>query len=497
METTTSPKTPYREIARHSSVYMIGMILTRLAPLVMIPLYTHYLTPDDYGVVALLVMTGDVIAILISMGLSVAVFRFYAEKEQESEKKKVVSTALVMGNALFFCIFGTLVIFSSQVSTLVFGSAEYTYYFQLTFVALALQASIEIPLSYLRARSKSSEFVIVSIVRTVLQLTLNVVLIAVVHLGILGILYSTLTTFAITASYLMYVTIRDCGITVSRSIGRQLVSYGYPLVFSNMGEFILTFSDRFFLKAYTNLTEVGLYTLGYKFGMFVSFIVLAPFHQHWSIEMFKIDKRPDREEVFRKVLMAVSMAALIFIFMLSVFIKEIVHILASPSYLSAYKVVPIVALGYYYFGLARFFRLGAMITKRTKYIAYSTSIAAVVNVLLNLLLIPRFGMFGAGAATVGSFFVQFAVMAYWSNKLYPVSFSWTRLNLLLLYAIVILLVSYSVMPDNILLGILKDSIFALIFLGSMYFFWMRPEEKNIVRNIIRKPRAGIRTLFES
>jgi len=338
----TPEKTSYSRIIKHSSIYMLGIILSRVISFIMLPIYTRFLTPGDYGVLELLTMTSDAISILIGMGLPSAIFRFYSEKETQEEKNRVISTALISGASLFFLVFSILFLNSGAFSKLVFGKDTYTTYFRVIFISMMFSSSIELPLVFLRAKARSFEFVILSSIKLAIQLSLNIYFVVYLGYGVIGVLYSTLIASVLLSIYLLITTFRSCGLGFSTGILKDLVKYGVPLIFSQLGAFVLTFSDRYFIQAYFNVNEVGLYSLGYKFGTIVSALLMGPFFQHWAIEMFEIDKRADREQVFVNIFDAMFVVSMILIFMESIFIKEAVRIISAPEYLLAYTIVPII-----------------------------------------------------------------------------------------------------------------------------------------------------------
>ncbi|UCC80211.1 MAG: flippase [Candidatus Zixiibacteriota bacterium] len=490
-------KSIYRRIFRHSVIYVAGTILSRAISFILLPIYTRYLTPSDYGVVGLISMTCDVIAMIIGVGITAAVLRFYSEKESPEEKKRVISTALIGGSAFFIIVFGLTSFFSKSFSILIFGEATYTYYMQIAFITMIFYAFIEVPLAFLRADARSVEFVIINLVKLIIQFSLNVWFIVFLGYGVLGILYSSLISFVLISIYLLASTVKECGFGFSRSIFRELLQYGYPLILADLGAFVLTFSDRYFLRAYQNLTEVGLYSLGYKLGMLLSFLLIAPFHQHWAAEMFQVDKREDRKEVFVRVFTMISITSLIFIFTLSVYIKEIIRIISAPEYLQAYTVVPFICVAYYFNGMMEYVQLGSLIRKKTKYVAYSTTIAAVSNIILNFLLIPPFGIYGAGVSTIISFYIRFIIVYKLSQKVYPLSYRWTRLNILLAYSAAILLASYQLTYSNLVASIAKDTAFLALFLALTFLFWLRGKERELILTIIKNPRKAAKVLAES
>ncbi len=493
----SSGTSSYRRIVKHSSVYMTGMIISRVISFVMLPLYTHYLSPDDYGILELLMTTSDIIAIVVGIGLSDAVFRFYSEARSLEEKNRVISTALYMGVTLFFVIFGLMFLNARFFSSLLFTSEDYTRHFQLVFFSFALTGAVELPFVYLRARAQSVKFVVLSTIRLITQLGLNILFIVVLGYKVLGVLYSTVIVSATMSLYLVVSTMRGCGFGFSRDLVRKFVSYGLPLVASGVGTFIVTTSDRFILKAFRDLDEVGLYSLGFKFGSMVILVLMGPFFQHWAIEMFEIAKRRDHEEVFARVSDGIFFLSIILIFGVSVYIKEIIMIIAAPEYLEAYTVVPIVCLAYYFSSLAYFVEAGVLIQKKTKYIAYSMIAAVVTSLGLNFLLIPSFGMYGAGVAVACTFSVRFLLIYRWSQKVYPLPYKWFRLNSILVYGALLLVGSFLIRTDGLVVGLIKDTAVVSIFLATVFFLGLKAGERALIIRAVkaaRNPRQALKTL---
>ncbi len=295
-----SEKTSYRKILGHSSIYVAGVMISKLVGFVMIPIYTHYLSPADYGTLELLSTTTDVLAILIGIGLAQAVLRFYYDFNDRERQNEVVSTALIASIVCFLIIFGLLTLRSDFISKLVFGSKDLTYYFQIMFISMVFSSGIEIPLTYLRAQQRSVYFVTVNLVRLIIQLSLNIYFIVVLGYGVLGVLYSGLIASVLIGIYMTVVTLRDTGFNFSFVRLKDLFRFGYPLIFSHLGAFVLTYSDRYFLKHFADLTEVGIYSLAYKFGMIVSALLIVPFHQFWMAEMFAVAKREDARQFLQR-----------------------------------------------------------------------------------------------------------------------------------------------------------------------------------------------------
>jgi O-antigen/teichoic acid export membrane protein len=210
---------------------------------------------------------------------------------------------------------------------------------------------------------------------------------------------------------------------------------------TSFSAFELNFADRFFLQHYTNLPTVGIYALGYKFGYMLSFLLIQPFIMIWGVRMYDVAKRPDAGAVFSRIMAYFTLLICTAALAMSLLIKGIISIVASPQFHDAYKVVPAVALAYVFYGMSFYFQTGIYISKRTSYLGLMGAICALANVLFNFLLIPRFGAMGASWATALSFLLM-AILAYtFSQRVYRIPYALFRTALPVATAIAIYFLS--------------------------------------------------------
>ncbi|MCB0324877.1 MAG: oligosaccharide flippase family protein, partial [Bdellovibrionales bacterium] len=177
-----------KQVAKNSLIYGLGDLLTKLVGFLLIPLYTHYLTTAEYGVLELLDLTSYIVGFLLAMGIAQAVMRFYFEYESEEERNRVVSVALL---TVWLASAGGLVVLqvcAPWFSEAVFQSADYGPHFRILFATLAVTISNEIPLQYLRIRQLAVRFISISLCRVSLSLSLNILFIVFYGLGVQGIL---------------------------------------------------------------------------------------------------------------------------------------------------------------------------------------------------------------------------------------------------------------------------------------------------------------------
>ena len=477
-----------KKLLKHGSVYSLGIILSKIVSFIMIPLYTNILRPDEYGTLELLNLSIDIISTVMGFGMLAAVMRFYFKYDDPKEKNKVISTALI-GTASIMAVTTIMCLFAGRpLSQLIFHNNENAVYLRIMFITMFLGSIIEIPFAYLRILQKSVKFVTISLVRLVIQLGLNILFLVFLHMGVLGVLYSGLITSILMCLYLVSTTSFATGIHFDKRLYFSMLVYGVPLIVSDISAFVLTFSDRFFLNYYTNLTDVGLYSLAYKFGMLISMLFVAPFYQIWGARMFDIYNRPDAKEVISKVLTYFLLVALTVNLAISLLSKDALRIMSNQQYWDAYKLVPIISMAYVLNGIIYVISVGILAQGKTKLNALAMLIAMAVNIGLNFLLIPHWYKAGAAYATLTSYSVRVAVIYYFAQMLFKTRYEWGKIFQMGGISIVLLLLSHFIVISSVPLSIALNLTLLVSFPVFVYAIGIfNPKEKIIIKGLLRNP----------
>jgi len=416
-----------RDSFKHTSIYTIGNVASKAVGLIMIPVYTHFLTPREYGIMDILDLSIILIGMVVGMGMGSAMFRFYYSAETEEDRREVVGSALVFSTLVAGAVAIPIVIGGRAASSVMLRAPDYSFFVQIAIVSFWVGTVAETCRTYLLVRQRSTFFVIASLVQLCVGLGLNIYFIAFRHLGVLGFLLSSLITNLLVSTALLIHTLSDTGFAVSIPKTRQMLVYGVPFVFSGLGHFILNFADRYFLNAFAGLSAVGIYALGYKFGFMVNMLAVAPFLQMWQAQIFIVEKEPNAPAIYVRLFEYFAALILFAVLALSIFIKDVLRLLAGPEYFPAHAIVPIVALAYVFNGWSQCFRLGMLLTRKTRPIATIMVGSGVVTLILYALLIRRFHALGAAVATL----LSYAFMMVWtyvaSQRLHSVPYDLRRI----------------------------------------------------------------------
>jgi len=420
-----------RDSFKHTSIYTVGSIATKAVGLIMIPVYTHFLSPREYGILDMLDLTIILLGMVAGMGMGSAIFRFYYATESAEDRRDVVGSALLF-STLIAGVFGlAIVLGADRASDLIFRAPGLSSYLRIAVLSFWIGTVAETCRNYLRVRQRSTIFVVAALIQLVVGLGLNIYFIAFRHMGVLGFLLSSLITNILSSVALLIHTVADTGFSVSLPKTRQMLGYGAPFVLTGIGSFILNFADRYFLNVYAGLSQVGIYALGYKFGFMLNMLTVAPFLQMWEAQMFVVEKEPNAGAVYARIFEYFAALLLLAVLALSIFIKDILSVIASPEYASAYRIVPIVALAYVFNGWAQYFRLGMLLTRRTKVIATIMTGTGILTLALYVVLIKSHGAVGAALATLLSFLFMMVWTFLESQRLVRVPYDLRRIGLVI------------------------------------------------------------------
>jgi len=258
----------------------------------------------------------------------------------------------------------------------------------------------------------------------VLQLTLNILFLAVFGLGIKSIFISTLVANSALALVVGAPFLVRSGLRFSRRWARALLRYGVPLMGTQIATFVVTFGDRYFLRVASNVTEVGLYSLAYQFGFILSVVGFGPFAMMWEPTRFQFATRPDRDELYARAFVYMNLLLLTVALGIGLFVGDFIHVMADPAYARAADLVPIILIAYILQSWAQFQETGVLIRERTEFITLVNWLSAGAAVLGYALLIPRWHGLGAAIATVIAFAVRQIATQIASQRLLPIRYQW-------------------------------------------------------------------------
>lgn len=463
----------FRSLVRHSAVYGLGRLVGQGAGFLLIPIYTRSLSTEGYGALALLTMSLSVLNIILGMGLGSAFFRYYFTAGDERAKESLIDSVFFLLFIVSLAAVLTLLPLRARLSQFLFGSTAYTLHLKYLIWTVFFNNLSIIPLGLLRAKEQSLRYSGVTVAKLIFMLGLNILFVMVLKRGVLGVFQANLLSTATMFFVLAISFFRRLRVRLSWVQTKALLLFGAPLMPTQIASWVLTLSDRYLLKYLTTLREVGVYTLGYNLGFAVNLLIVGPFSVAWGPFMYKVAREKNAPQTYAHILTYIGLASISVSLLLSLFSPLLVGMISPPAYNDAHKIIPLVAFSYTLYGMYFVFTAGLNITKRTYYFPLIVGFAAILNIVLNLIFIPRFRMMAAAWSTFVSYLLMAFLTYVCSQKFYRVQYEYGRLAKLAVALVVILTAGLATKNSSGFFGFaLKSSLFLMfpVLLYVLRFF---------------------------
>ena len=482
-------------VGRHTLVYGAGVLLSKAVSFIMLPVYTRFLTPADYGVMELIGMTLEIIAIVAGTKLALGIFRYYHKAETDAERNAVVSTAMT-GLGASYAIVGLLSFLAAgQLSTLIFGTTAHAPLIRLAAMTLALQSLMIVPLAYARLRGHAMLFVVSNLAKLTVGLGLNILFVVHLRMGVQGVFLANLIATLVVGVTLGVYVVRSVGMAYSPKATRDLLRYGVPLIGTQLAAFLLTFGDRYFLKAAADETAVGLYSLAYQFGFLLAAIGYIPFEAVWEPARFQIAKRPDRDVLFNKGFRYMNVVLLTTAVGLSLFVPDLLRVMAAPAFHGAATLVPLILVAYILQGWTQIQDIGILVSERTGFHTLANWIAAAIALAGYAVLVPRYLGFGAALSTLVAFAVRYGIIYTVSQRLWPVRYEWRPILMLSAVALSVGVAGVMVHSESLVVSLaVRAALLGLYLIALWYQPILTETDRAFIRRFVLTPRAGLASL---
>ena len=423
-------------LGRHSLIYGIGGLVSRIVAVLLLPVYTHYLTPADYGKIETLLALTTVLGIILRAGISSAFFRFYFDAQDPVARRTVLRTSFwfTMGAGTLGLLL--LLAFAAPLSDFLFGTSSAANLVRAAGVALWAGVNYEQLTSLFRVEERSVAFVCASLANVFITIGLTLVLVVSLDKGALGVIVGNFSGTLIVYVALLGFRREQLGLQFDRGLLREMNRFGIPLVPTALFLWVTNFSDRFFLVKLADVAEAGLYSVGVRVAS-AMVLLLTAFRMAWPAFAYSIKDEREARRTYAYVLTYLTVVTAWVALALTLLSPWLVDLLAAPRFADSASVVGPLAFATVSYASYIVIAIGVGRARRTQFNWVVTGAAAVVNVALNLALIPPYGMMGAALATVAAYTTMAVGMAWWSQRIYPVPYQWRRVVTAALAAVAI------------------------------------------------------------
>ncbi|HUX59155.1 MAG TPA: polysaccharide biosynthesis C-terminal domain-containing protein [Bacteroidales bacterium] len=443
----------FKKITKNTFIYSIGQIAPKLVGLILLPFFTDpsYLSAGDYGKLSMLEATSMFLISMFGFGLNYALERWYWDKEYINKRKSIIFTLIVATIFITGVVWGFLSFFSNNISMLLTGREDWVSLIKLLFICSAIESLILIPSTLLRLQEKPLFFVSANIIRFFLYLILTFVFLISMKRGLEGIYEARLLSLAGVMLVLAIPLFKNISFHFEWKALKDMIYFRLPLVLSTLSYVIFNITDRFSLRFLStgNFQDVGVYSLGFTLTNSVKVVVISAIWLSVRPMIYSKMHEEGNRRFYSKLMKYMIFVITSLLLSISLFGQEIISLLTRNSLFgTSYFIVPIISLAIIFDTLKDISQsIGLIITKKTGTIAITMVIATILNILLNIVLIPFLNIYGAALSTVISQFFFFVVIYRYSQKQYPIKYEIRRIAVMIM--VFVFLAGLSLMTSSL------------------------------------------------
>ncbi len=463
-------------------VYTISIVLTRGIYIFLVPIYTRYLTPTEYGTIDYFTILASIINLTIALEITQAVARFYQDAT-DSHKKEYASTAFLFSLFIYSLYFIVSYIFSTEFSKLFLDDPNFSVLFIIASGAIATNGIFYFLQNQLKWQIQPKDFAIVSVVNVAILAVITTYLLVVASLKIESIFIGQIIANIVASLLSIYMAKESYGLIFHYHKFKEMISFSAPLVLSGISVFIALYIDRIAIKDLLGLEALGIYGLAFRFAS-VTTIVMIGFESALMPLVYKHYKEKRTSIDIANIFSIFSIFALVVVAGSIVFSKELVMFLTTKAFYSASNLIPILVLTSF-FSKMYIFSPGLAIAKKTKIIAIITTTSAILNTTLNYALIPHFDLYGAAYATFITVFIVFLLYVKLSVKYYQIPYQIKKLLISLIFVLVTGYFLNYILDDITLLMIFIKLFFVITIFITLVFILVEQGKRAQMYRIIK------------
>lgn len=444
------------KLVKNTAYYAIGNFTSKAVNFLLLPIYTAYLTPEEYGTVSSVQVLSGVLLILLTLGLERAIYRLFFDYDDEKRQKNFLGTVAISISVTSLAICGLLFLINDPVSG-IYKSIEFYPYFAYGIITAFFMTYEMVPTIAFQVKEKGKNYLYLSLTILIFRVLPVIWYVVFLNEGAVGMLKGAMIGNGLTLLFLIPITIKQINICFDLSIFKSTLRYCLPFIPMILSAWVVNMSDRIFIEQYYSTKEVGIYSLGYKIGEAVKFLsvsILMAYNPLFFKLANSLDQKKAKEKLY-KINSIIVFVVLYITFIVAFFSKDIIDLLFSSEYRDAYKIIPIIALGFFFVQLISLQNLSFYQTKKTVTIMTLNIITAIINIILNFLLISKYSYFGAAVSTVITQSLFFLIIYSVSKKHYFIKNNWRLLAPALLVFIISVTVSLIYIPVSPLWIIIK------------------------------------------
>lgn len=457
------------KIVKNTFIYTFGNFFPKTVGFLLLPIYTIYLTPSDYGIINSMQVLQTILFVFFTLAIPRSLPRLYWDFKDEKLRRDFIGTLVI---SLFVVSISTLFLFIifKNILNLTFKSIPFYPYYWITLIIVYITIFSHIPQFYLQIKEEAGKYIALTISEFLLIVGFTVYFIVFLKEGAIGVLKGQLLGRMVILPLFLYITYKMINFKFNFSYLKKALAFSFPLIPILLSSWIINLSDRIFIEKYFALADVGIYSLGYKIGEIIILFSSAFFFAYGPV-FFKYANSSDQATAKRQLYRlnySFMVVLLIATLSLSLFSKEVIRFVMDKRYWESYKIVPVIAFACLISQCSGLFNLSIYQEKKTKQLMYMVISAAVLNIILNFIFIPIWGVYGAAYATILTFTIFYIIKYLYVKKCYFIPVNWKPVLILLFSAILIIVYASLFRFSNIWVSLVVKLILMNIFIGLVF-----------------------------
>jgi O-antigen/teichoic acid export membrane protein len=485
-----------RRLATTGAAYTASSVISKLIAVALLPLYTRYLTPADYGAAEVLITGVIAASIVIRLGIIEALLRFYYQADEDP--RQVVKTAFA--SLLWTTTIGMAIAFplAEPLSRLLLDHSDASL-MRIAIFGLWVFTMYEFLTALFRIDERAKAYFGFTVANVLVTIPVTVWLVVGEGDGASGLLWGQYGTGAVFLAGLVIAQRHRLALVPDRALLRRMLRWGLPTMPAELSLYSLNFIDRLLIVRLVGLGDAGLYSLSVKFAQAVNVLVKG-FQLAWPPLAYSIE---DDDEARRAYAVIVTWFVSVTTFVVAgmwLLSRWIVRALAAPEFFDSYKTIGLVSTGVMLYALYLVLVIVLGRTGRTEFNFPATVAGTVVNIVLNLVLLPSMGIVGAGISLVASYAVVLVLMYVFTQRLFPVPYEWLRLGQALGLAALLVLAGELLLPTSGIGGLAGRT---AVWLAYPLLLWLtgflNDEEREAAGRVLRPSyvKASLQRLREA
>lgn len=488
---------------RLSALYAVGNLTRRGIHVILLPVYTAYLTKADFGIIALLTVSGGVLAMLIVTPLlKGGLARFYYHPDFRDKKGVLVFNIAALLVLLTGAVSAIWLAAAKGIASTLLGDVGHRDLVRLYALVLLLWPISMLQLALMNLLQMGRLFVFICFVEAVVTAAVVTVGLTYLKLGVAAVILGSIAGMAATALLGLPVLLKRARFRLQPGILSRPLGFGCPLLPEGLSRLVMQVGDRYVLRLLVPLGRIGLYSLGYGLAEVIDTAIGTPVYDGVNPTIRKLEHDPPRQRRF--IRSSATMYYLLAVFaglVLALYSREVVMLLATNrEFWPCWVIIPVVTFAFVQQALAPFLDWGMIMRNKPYHISGVLVASAAVNIALNFLLIPRYDIMGAAVATLVSYMLWNVLKGYYSWKFYDLRLDLRRLAHITLLGVGVYLLSLVIAKwDSLWLNIVIKALLACCFVALCYTTGVLTAEHKVrIRDFFRRVRTdGLRVAIES